>query len=450
MDYLYGDSSPSPLQSDFLGFLGDMLDFSVLALLAGERMKRGRADIAERRNAAAAEMERLAALVATVKGAVDRAPKGEAASPTARCAATILTEVDRVLAADLERVRVALAKEVARIEAEERRERDSCGKILERLLLRHDPPEVTWSLRLGRAAGEDRYDARLSGATGIGLTWALELDIPGAHILGHIVRVDELVPRLEVHAPKAGGWLKKEVRIQPQRLERYALTELTIAPKEMMIKLRADADVAGEGFDVDIRAEAPHVRIARAGAQNDPPYALDQADAAKVHELHEKLLAAAEEIAFCRKRLVVATLDEAPFVDAEPKAAIERLIGAVTPVVLQIARHSLSPTELVLKRLVSETRREEVFVSKAALAAKLSPLPEPLRVLFAPLALGPPPSAAKPAPPTAGPVPPPLPPQAAGSAALPTQPGIAPATPPAAPPAPAAQASDKTIDKGLS
>src|SRR5258708_10887073 len=96
MDYLYGDSSPSTLQSDFLGFLGDTLDFSVQLLLADERMKRGRANIAERRRAADAEVGRLEALVTIVSGAVGQAPRGKAESATARCAETILTEVDAV------------------------------------------------------------------------------------------------------------------------------------------------------------------------------------------------------------------------------------------------------------------------------------------------------------------------------------------------------------------
>jgi hypothetical protein len=140
MDYLYGDSSPSPLQSDFLGFLGDTLDFAVHVLLADERIKRGRTEITARKGEADAEIARLEGLVAIVKKAVAGAPKVEPDTPTARCAATILSEVDSILRIEVERVRTAHAKEVARIETEERRERGECGKVLERLLKRVTGP----------------------------------------------------------------------------------------------------------------------------------------------------------------------------------------------------------------------------------------------------------------------------------------------------------------------
>jgi hypothetical protein len=60
----------------------------------------------------------------------------------------------------------------------------------------------------------------------------------------------------------------------------------------------------------------------------------------------------------------------------------------MAPVVTEIARHSLAPDELVLKRVVTDDRREEVFVAKADLISKLDPVPVALRGVFAPLGLG--------------------------------------------------------------
>lgn len=133
----------------------------------------------------------------------------------------------------------------------------------------------------------------------------------------------------------------------------------------MTVKRRADGGRAGPG----VRRGHPgggaarQARARRRGGGGAPR--VGKEDAAKLYELHEKLLEAAEEM----------------------KKAIERLIAAVTP---EIAPHSLSPTELVLKRLVSETRREEVFVSQATLLQKLAPLPDSLLPIFEPLGLAPP------------------------------------------------------------
>jgi hypothetical protein len=73
----------------------------------------------------------------------------------------------------------------------------------------------------------------------------------------------------------------------------------------------------------------------------------------------------------------------------DPGVLVERLIDLLTPVVREISRHSLQSDEFVLKRRLDDDRREEIFVPKAELRAKLDPLPASLRRMFDRLALGP-------------------------------------------------------------
>jgi len=79
----------------------------------------------------------------------------------------------------------------------------------------------------------------------------------------------------------------------------------------------------------------------------------------------------------------------------------ERLILAVSPMVHKIASHSRSPGELVLRRMLGEDRREEIFVTTAELAKRWSALPAGAREVFAPLRLEADPAA--PAPDVSGP-----------------------------------------------
>src|SRR5215472_13634385 len=355
MTYLFGDSSPSNLESNFLAFLGDGLDFCVHVLLADERIKRGREETGERERAAAAEVKQLESLAVTVKRTAELTAKGAVTSSVERYAQAIVGEVDKLLRTEVANVQSALEDHQNRLHAQERAEREGCAKALEAMLLRHDPPETTWSLHLERAV-DGSYMAQLSGATTFGLKWALELDIPQDHAFGRVVRVDRLVTQLEVHAPEAGGWLRKEVKIRPVRLDRYFMTELLLSPRQMTVRLRLSPEGEGSGFDLHIRPEAPHVRLVRAAAGHDEePFEADESDAEQIRLLRDKLLAAAEEIAPCRKRLLEATLDEAPFADhSDPKSLVERLVAAMAPIVQQITRHSLVPNELVLKRLLGD------------------------------------------------------------------------------------------------
>ena len=45
------------------------------------------------------------------------------------------------------------------------------------------------------------------------------------HVFSHALRVDKVVERLEVHAPEISGWLRKEVKLKPQRLDKEYVTE---------------------------------------------------------------------------------------------------------------------------------------------------------------------------------------------------------------------------------
>jgi hypothetical protein len=67
---------------------------------------------------------------------------------------------------------------------------------------------------------------------------------------------------------------------------------------------------------------------------------------------------------------------------------VERLVAVMAPVTQEIARRSPSASELVLKRLVSGGRREEIFVAKAELVKRLDGLEPQLRTVFDPLGLG--------------------------------------------------------------
>src|SRR5215472_12652009 len=67
MSYLYGDSSASPLKSNFLAFLEDALDFCVSVLLADEQIEFCRTDMADAERESAAEFSHLSAQNAAVK-----------------------------------------------------------------------------------------------------------------------------------------------------------------------------------------------------------------------------------------------------------------------------------------------------------------------------------------------------------------------------------------------
>jgi len=392
MSYLYGDSSPSTLESNFIDFLRLALDFSVHVVLSDQRILAGRERRALRERATAVEIERLEALGETVQRVVGTSSDGGAESPTTRCAAVIARAAAEAVRAELAAVRGVLTSAIADLEADALRERDGCVAALEKLLLRHDLPGTESSVHVGLEAGQS-YGARMRGKTSFGLTTLLQLEIPASSLFAHDLKVERIM-ELEVHTPETGGWLRKETRLVPHKLGKHHVVELTIDSGASSLKLRAQPDIHAPGFDISIRDEAPRVSITKVGGKDKEggeaaePYDVEGADETKLLTLYDKLADPLAELTDSRKTLVQAALDGQLLRQVErPVVLVERLVAVMAPIVREIAAHSLSPTELVLRRPISADHREEIFVPKAELTRKLEALPESERAMFEPLGL---------------------------------------------------------------
>jgi len=388
MTWLYGDSSDSPLEVNFIDFLRYALDFAVAVLLAEDRIGAGRDHRVQLESEAEREITGLEVLRAAVTKAagVDTKP---AESRIGRCAAGIAQQVAQAVKSEVASVKSALAGASAKIDADAAGERERCVKALEVLLLRYDLPDTKMTLQLEPATVG--HVARLRGMTPYGLETVLDLEIPAANPFAHDVRVDRFMEGLEVKVPEVGGWLRKQRRIAPHRLGKHRIGRLSSSPAEVRVELRVGADPHAPGFDVTIAGDKPLARLLPVGRDEQGPllpFQPDAEDSAKLLQLSDRLLGAIAELPRGRRKLVEARLDGELLQDhARPSTLVERLIDAMAPTLHAIAQHSLSPSELVLRRLLSGDHREEVFVSKAELAHKLVPLPEPRRALFLPLGL---------------------------------------------------------------
>ena len=388
MGFLYGDSTPSPLESNFLEFLRDALDFSVVLLRADENIRALHRRRAADARSADEQIARLEAFGGVVTTSIQEAAGGDDGSETSRCAAHLVKATADAVAVSLEAVRADLAARVAHADSEEAAEREACFKALDGLLLPHAPPEARVVTHLERTPAGP-LQGSVKGEATFGLGWQTELAIPEGHPFASALPIERLTPQLEISAPAAAGWLKKELKMRPQRLERFALTDVTDDGERVGLKLRADVG-SDQGFDFEVNPRDGAVSATRTTKEAgvDGAFDVSAEDAAKLVSLAEKVRSAIAEIK--GGRLVEATFGEGDF-RAHPafEDVVERLVGLIAPIVKEIARHSLTPTELVIRRLLSNERREEIFVTKAALHEKVAHLPATQRMLFDSLGLVP-------------------------------------------------------------
>ncbi|HEX9105266.1 MAG TPA: hypothetical protein VF997_23810, partial [Polyangia bacterium] len=291
MTYLFGDSSASNLDIDYIEFMREALEFSVAVLAAHERMVQGGARAVEVRLQGEAEVKRLESLGAALARAVEAFDIGAVESPTAQCSEALLRGAAETVRAAIDRVNAAGAADVARLDDEARRDRARCVEALGAFLEHHDLPKMTSELRLQQEGGSG-YTARLYVRALDNLAAVIDLAVPSAHPFGSVARVDKLVERLEVHAPESGGWLRKEVKLRPQRLDKEFITAVVANDHGTQIQLRTAADGSGVGFDLSIPQNGVRVSLRRVGEASElPPFDLDETDSSKIRELRDKVLA---------------------------------------------------------------------------------------------------------------------------------------------------------------
>jgi hypothetical protein len=390
MSYLFGDSTPSPFRINFIEFLRLAMGFSVHVLRVEHQVLIEQSRRIQLEDESEADQHRLEQLLDRVAKTVDDASK-EGPSRVGDYAAGIKGKAREVVESGLSALREALAEDRAEIAQNIKLQRKSSFNALEKVLLLYDMPEAKDTIRV-RLADGGRYVASLESATPYGLETVLELAIPNESVFAHDARVDKLVDGFELRAPETAGWIRKESRMVPQKLGRFHVTEVTVGD-EFSIKLRSSLEAQASGYDISVRTEEPAVLIVKTGkdvVEDSGAFDPEPNDVPTVLRLREKLEEACRALSHQRRALRSASVAGQPIEDcAGMRLFIEQLIQVLSPMVREIAAHSLLPGELVLRRMLADDRREEIFIPKSELAASFEDLNEADRRMFAPLDLDP-------------------------------------------------------------
>ena len=390
MAYLYGDSTESPLEFNYIEFLRDALDFAVEILVADHRVQGLQRGVEERKRLAEGELDQLRQLSERVLQSLD-APAGGPEAPAGRCAGMIRQAADDAIRRTAAQIKQSVSDYQVQVTGQIQRERASGMHALEILLQHRDLPDSAQQLELTLNPGRTGYQAQTRGKSDLGVDWVQSLEIPAGHMLCQVIKVERLSPGLEIRVPEKGGWMRKGMRLRSHRIAGEYITEVLRTALQTTIKLRSNPEEDDSGYNLLITAIEPRIRLVRVqkGGEHSPPFEPADGDVPPFLELASHLTDALFDLVSNRGPLREARLDGTPLASHEnPPLLVKRLISKMAPAVQEIARHSLAPDELVLKRVLADDRREEIFASKADLLGKLDPVPLALRGVFAPLGLG--------------------------------------------------------------
>jgi hypothetical protein len=387
--YLYGDATESPLDRNYLEFLKAVLEFSVAVLAGVETVKELSRKGNQRQKYAAKELKQLDFVAKRLANALDDCSGIDTVPTTDKVVDAVrelaLTEVKKAE----QHVRGSLENELRKIEAAVRQHRADNVKRLEKLLLHHDLPESRQWVDV-TMADDGSYGVSLIGSATSDVSWVMGLRVPDDHLLAEPLRIDRLFPDMSLKVPEMSGWISKSVKLKAHKLGKDYVTDLLHHKDKAVMRLRSSIQDRETGYDIAFLASGKALSVSRVQkGMGTEPYEPEPDDAATLAELFASVAASTTDLVHHRVHLASARLDDKALEDhTAPTVLIERLIAQMAPVVKEISNHSLSPAELVLKRVLADDRREEIFASKADLREMLAPLSDSAQQLFHPLDLG--------------------------------------------------------------
>jgi hypothetical protein len=388
MARVYGDSTPFPHDIDYIHMLRDGVDCAVRLLAAQHsiRVAEERAEGVER--GMRGELAELNALLERVQNATRGENLGidsvvRASGQIGSAARTIVDGAVR----DLEARTEAEVSQAAHV-VDKARE-GSLGAI-EQFLEQHTPPETRSCLSL--TASPEQNAGHVTLHTPFGVSAVFGVAIGPSHVWARPRKVGDYTAHAEISMPKEAGWLSKRVEMAPVRLERLFITDLTVAEGSGILRIRRGPGTGpGYEFRIDRDASVPVsvVPVRDDGTvEEQHPLVLADADQAVMRGIWQNVIGSVGDLTRERQRLVSGTFNGRPLLEIEaPRLLADALVGHMAPVVAEISRRSGAPGELVLRRTLSEGRREETYCTHAELLDKIMVLPPDLRVVFSALHL---------------------------------------------------------------
>jgi hypothetical protein len=388
MAYLYGDSSPFPLNENFIETLRGATDTCIALLQADEGMEQVRdSSEQEKRNA-----ERDLAGVEKLSSSLSQAIASHEVDP----GSPYVGEVHARLMTNLRSVCESAARDIVsrrdsglmKMESQLGVERGRVPQALERFLLRHELPETQWSfnwlVRAGATQGASQAHAWAVARTPSGLEATFELDLSASGLWSRPFRVGEVRPDVVIQLPRTGRW-NREAALKEERLDKYVVTEVSLTPGRCAMVVRKKAETSpGLEFMIS-QSEATGVTVKALDDPTGPdePVLMESVDAAAIAGLWETLAVRLRPLADNRARMVQALLEGTPIAEIESPARVASLIvSAISPYVREMVKRSAVSGELVLKREVGDGRREEIFISVRELTDKFGKLSAKRQAFF--------------------------------------------------------------------
>jgi hypothetical protein len=385
MRYLHGDSSPFPVNENFLETLCAATDACVGVFQADLAVEKARSVKVSSDLAVAAEVERVERLHRAVLRALAPHGPSEEQADAANATEAAALKIAELTRGALDDTRVSIERWRERAVATALAAVPDVTKIVAAFLVKHSLPATHWTFEWHAPTRTAPGRAVVHSMTDAGLDASFEVALPSGHLWSTAVKGSVVEPTMTIPLLKK-GWFNKS-KLAKERLDRLFITDVRHAADATTITLRKSRRDPSPGIELTVRSDAAPgvsaVRIDPAGSPIDERATLTGDAALVVQRLWERVEATLSDVVYYRKRMLSATLDGIALAKLEQPGDIgTAIIRSVAPIVAGMLRHSRSRGELTLKRDLGDGRREELFIAHEQVTRRWDNLPPQYQARF--------------------------------------------------------------------
>lgn len=390
MRYLYGDSAPFPYTFNFLATLETFMAAAAQVVKLESEARAMEGGMAATAAARIKSLEELETFHGAVMRAIQDSAKRTLAPQTSEYAERVVGHAAQLMDEAKRNVAATNDRELAQVRVEIDRRRGEIRNAIEGFLIRGRLPTLDAAVSM-RWDGQNIVTAVLTNPEGIVASFQL-----GAHKRAEWAaprRVSEFAQGINLMVGLRRSLFRRDVKTELVHLDEHLISGFELTDSTAEIRLRRkinerDALVfVMRREDSELLAEVAHPFEEGPEALPSP---VDAGDKVHLSRLWQSLRSALEPLLAIPERLLSLRLEGEDVFEHELAIMfIERIIRFLSPTVGEIARRSPNPSEFSLKMESDAGRREELYVRKEDLLARLAPLSERERGIFAPLGLFP-------------------------------------------------------------
>jgi hypothetical protein len=394
MRYLYGDSTPFPMQYNFLTTLEAFMNAATRIVqldVEGGIIQKQRDEVAQNRVRGIEALEQFHTVV--MRAVQDTAQKVqhqhalEYARRVAEYATSYIEEHRRGTLASNERESMQLRGDGDRRASEMRAHLEHFLKGSSLPVLR-----TNVAIRLNIEGKDARHSGTASYEHPDGIASSFTINPQRSPGWSVPRRVAEFAQGVDLHVGVEKSWLSGKVTAKQLNVDDWTITEVTLTDDAFELALRKKL-TEKEALTLAIRRHESGVTTGTvehggiAGAEALPTNLAGQ-DVQQMERLWTALKVATRDVTNHKEQLITVTLDAQPVFEAGLALPfVVRLVSMFGPTVREIQKRSPNEFELTLKVENEGGRREELYLRKDVLIGALAPLPAKGREVFAPLGL---------------------------------------------------------------